>query len=93
MTALPISLSTLGSHSIFTPPQIVGEGEDDWEVFQAPSDDVVGLKSSRMVIRDKDLFLAVGQEVRATTLGGEAEVHEGVVGSYKVRSGKGRWLN
>lgn len=80
MSALPITLTTLGSHSLFTPPA----GEDDWELVNPPSDDIVGLKSARMVMRDKDLFLAVGKDVRVITLAGEAEVKDGIVGSYKV---------
>lgn len=80
MSALPISLTTLGSHSIFAPPA----SEDDWELVNPPSEDYVGLKSARMVLRDKDLFLAVGKDIRVTTLAGEAEVKDGVVGGYKV---------
>lgn len=80
MSVIPISLSTLHSHSIFSIPQ----AEDDWELVSSPTEDDVGLKSARMAIRDKDLFLAVGKEIRTTTLLGELEVKEGVVGTYKV---------
>ena len=77
------SLANLSKHSIFIPP-VTTKPEADWELLDAPDDDVP-LKTSRMVVRDKDLIVAHGKEVRISNTGGDGwEVHDGHLGWYKV---------
>ena len=84
MPSVPINLSTLPAHSIFS-PGAGKEKQDDWELVDAPNDDLVGTKSSRMLLRDKDLIVASGSEVRMCGLAGDAwKVDGDSVGSYKV---------
>lgn len=83
---VPISLSTLRSHSIFIPPaQTSSEG---WELDDSSEAEpaLVGQRQGKLAMRDKDLLVAVGREIRMTTLGsGEGfEVRDGLVGQYKV---------
>lgn len=84
MPSVPINLATLPAHSIF----VSGNGKeksDDWELVDSPHGDLVGTKSSRMILRDKDLIVASGAEIRICTLAGDAlRVDGGVVGAYKV---------
>lgn len=84
MPSVPINLATLPAHSIFSS----GSGkakQDDWELVEAPNDDLVGTKSSRMILRDKDLIVASGSQVRMCSLAGEGwKVNGDKVGSYKV---------
>lgn len=83
MPTVPISLTTLPAHSIFErPDKLKG---DEWELVDRPDDGMVGTKSSRMIMRDKDLIIASGSEIRVCTLGGESwNVVDASVGSYKV---------
>jgi nucleoporin NUP82 len=86
MPTVPINLTTLPAHSIFSSGS-GKEKQDDWELVDAPNDDLVGTKSSRMILRDKDLIVAFGSQVRICTLAGEGWKIDGdVVGSYKVGS-------
>jgi len=84
MPSVPINLATLPAHSIFSP----GNGkdkQDDWELVDGPNTDLVGTKSSRMILRDKDLIVASGAEVRMCSLAGDAWKVEGrAVATYKV---------
>jgi len=82
---VPISLPGLRLHSIFLPSSS-SPTEDDWEVVDPPSDPPTGRKTSQLVMWDKDLLVAIGSELRMTSLsGGEGwEVKGGVIGSYKV---------
>jgi len=84
MPSVPTNLATLPAHSIFSS----GNGkdkQDDWEFVDGPNTDLVGTKSSRMILRDKDLIIASGAEVRMCSLAGDAwKVDGGAVGSYKV---------
>jgi nucleoporin NUP82 len=79
------SLANLSKHSIFIPPSTSNsKPEADWELLDAPEDDVP-LKTSRVVVRDKDLIVAHGKEVRIASTGGDGwEVHDGRLGRYKV---------
>ena len=61
--------------------------QDDWELVDGPNTDLVGTKSSRMILRDKDLIVASGPEVRMCSLAGDAWKVDGrAVGTYKVSS-------
>ncbi|WVQ73284.1 hypothetical protein IAR50_002852 [Cryptococcus sp. DSM 104548] len=86
---LPFSLSAIGSHSIFVPPPSSSTLDDEWELLDRPSvdDEPLGQKNSKIVIRDKDLIAAVGNEIRIMGLGlneGGWKVEDGLVGSYKT---------
>ncbi|OCF61916.1 hypothetical protein L486_01580 [Kwoniella mangroviensis CBS 10435] len=88
---IPFSLPFLRSHSIFIPPSSSSTStsqDGDWELVDKPTDDLVGQKYGRMVMRDKDLLVAMGKEIRMMSLaaGGEGgwEVKEGKVGHYKT---------
>ncbi|WVQ96138.1 hypothetical protein IAU59_003240 [Kwoniella sp. CBS 9459] len=90
---IPFSLNTLRSHSIFLPSSAssssstAAAADAEWELIDKPTDDLVGQKTSRMVIRDKDLIVAMGREVRMMSLGSgerEWEVKDGKVGTYKT---------
>nr|XP_019009175.1 uncharacterized protein I206_05821 [Kwoniella pini CBS 10737]OCF47956.1 hypothetical protein I206_05821 [Kwoniella pini CBS 10737] len=85
---IPASLPFLRSHSIFIPSSssTSTSQDDDWELVEKQSDDLVGQKYSRMVMRDKDLLIAMGREVRMLSLaGGDGwEVENGKVGTYKT---------
>jgi hypothetical protein len=86
MPSVPINLTTLSAHSIFSSGS-GKEKQDDWELVDAPDDDLVGTKSSRMILRDKDLIIASGSQVRMCSLAGEGwKVDGDVEGSYKVCS-------
>ena len=86
MPSVPINLATLPAHSIFTSSDGKGK-QDDWELVDGPNTDLVGTKSSRMILRDKDLIVASGAEVRMCSLAGDAwKVDGGAVGTYKVSS-------
>jgi len=86
MPSVPINLATLPAHSIFTSSDGKGK-QDDWELVDAPNTDLVGTKSSRMILRDKDLVVASGAEVRMCSIAGDAwKVDGGAVGPYKVSS-------
>jgi nucleoporin NUP82 len=81
--SVPFSLSTLRNHSIFSASP---DAEDDWELVDRPGEASVTPKKNRMAMREKDLIVAMGKEVRMTCLSGEPWVVEGDrVGSYKVR--------
>jgi hypothetical protein len=82
MPSVPINLATLPAHSVFSSG---GKGKDDWEFVDSPNDDLVGTKSSSMILRDKDLIVASGAEIRMSSLAGDAwKVDSGIVGTYKV---------
>ncbi|ODO09974.1 hypothetical protein I350_02198 [Cryptococcus amylolentus CBS 6273] len=86
---LPASLSAISSHSIFVPPPSSSTLDDEWELLDRPSadDEPLGQKNGRVAIRDKDLIVAVGKEVRMMGLGlteGGWKVEDGLVGSYKT---------
>ncbi|ORY34904.1 hypothetical protein BCR39DRAFT_515491 [Naematelia encephala] len=84
---IPCSLRSLPSHSIFLSPSGSAEGTDDeWELVEPPTSSFAGQKVSRMVMRDRDLILAVGSEVRISSVGnGEAwSIDEARVGWYKT---------
>jgi len=84
MPSVPINLATLPAHSIFDSGS-GNEKQDDWEVVDPPNGDLVGTKSSRMILRDKDLIVAHGAEVRMCSLAGDTwKVDDGVAGAYKV---------
>ena len=88
-TSILPSLSSLPSHSIFLPPAASTSTlpDEEWELVDSPSDPTVGQKTCRMIMRDKDLLVAVGKEIRMTGLSGEAwQVRDGLVGTYKVGS-------
>lgn len=88
---LPFSLKALRSHAIFVPPK-ASSSDDGWELVDASavpssSDGLPAPKSARIALRDKDLLVAFGREVRMTSLAGEGwEVHGATVGGYKVSS-------
>ncbi|KAK4686952.1 nucleoporin NUP82, partial [Tremellales sp. Uapishka_1] len=88
---IPFSLAYLHSHSIFNPSSSPPSTStlDDWEFLEKPSENVVPQKHGRIVMRDKDLIVAVGHEIRMTSLSsGEGwEVRDGRIGNYKVGSG------
>lgn len=49
-------------------------------------DDPVPLKSSKMALRDKDLIVAHGKEIRMTSIADDNwDVVDGQLGRYKVR--------
>lgn len=82
MTSVPVNLAALPAHSIFESGK---KKQDDWELVDAPTDGLVGTKTSRMVIRDKDLIVASGSEIRMCSLAGQSwTVEEGHVGTYQV---------
>ncbi|OWZ47967.1 hypothetical protein C356_02682 [Cryptococcus neoformans c45] len=86
---IPLSLATLKSHSIFIPPiSTSSPPEDEWELLDRPSaDEPMSQKHNRMVLRDKDLIVAMGSEVRMTSLNasdGSWKVEDGLVGSYRT---------
>lgn len=87
--SLPFSLEALSSHAIFVPPAS-SSTDDGWEVVEplpsvASDEGLPGAKNDHIAIRDKDLLVAFGREIRMTNLAGEGwEVHAGAVGGYKV---------
>ncbi|WWC92973.1 uncharacterized protein L201_007936 [Kwoniella dendrophila CBS 6074] len=86
---VPFSMPFLRSHSIFIPPSssTSTSQDDEWELVDRPTDDLVGQKFSRMVMREKDLLVAMGRDVRMMSLaGGEGgwELKDGKLGSYKT---------
>lgn len=84
---VPFSLAALHTHSIFLPA--TAQPEDDWELVDRPGEPSVPARKSRLAIRDKDLIVAMGKELRMTHLSGEPwEVQEGRVGGYKVSWGR-----
>jgi nucleoporin NUP82 len=86
MPSVPISLATLPAHSIFKQSSRNEKG-DDWELVDSPTHSLVGTKSSRLVLRDKDMIIASGSEVRICGLAGESfTVIDGAVGTYRVIS-------
>ena len=82
----PISLSAIRSHSIFRFPESSTSAEDDWELIDRFVEPIAQPKTSRMVMRDKELLIASGKELRMMTMsGGEGwEVSGDGVGRYKV---------
>lgn len=104
MSTIPCSWSTLHRHSIFarSPPTAdkgAQKGQDgEWQVVDKPADEdasssdddevEVGTKKQRVVVRDSDLIVAVGKELRMLNLSGESwVVKDGQVGAYKVSLG------
>lgn len=90
-SAIPFSLDTLRSHAIFLPPAS-GSTDDGWVLVDTPAvaaDGLPACKNVRLAVRDKDLLVAFGNQVRITSLAGEGfEVNrDNTVGSYKVRLG------
>lgn len=83
MPALPFSLEALSSHAIFVPPAS-SSTDESWDFVDM--EQPMPFQSARMAMREKDLLVAFGKEVRMTSLAGEGwEVHAGTVGGYKVR--------
>ncbi|TXT13342.1 hypothetical protein VHUM_00709 [Vanrija humicola] len=86
-STLPFSLEALRSHAIFVPPAS-SSTDDGWEVVDKPSGSADGLpapRNARIAVRDKDLIVAFGKEIRMTALAGEGwEVNAGSVGTYKA---------
>lgn len=82
---LPFSLGALRSHAIFVPPAS-SSTDDGWEVVDSPQDDgIPAPKNSRIALRDKDIIVAFGKEIRMTSLTGPGwEINGGTVGGYKV---------
>lgn len=98
--ALAISLDTLHSHTIFVPASASSssqDAEEDWQLVSGIDDEEdeseeeelrVPQKTGKMVMRDNDLIVAMGKEVRVAKTGGDAwTVKEGKVGNYKVSHG------
>ncbi|KIR27291.1 hypothetical protein I307_05133 [Cryptococcus deuterogattii 99/473] len=86
---IPLSFATLKSHSIFIPPiSTSSPPEDEWELLDRSSaDEPMSQKHNRMVMRDKDLIVAMDSEVRMTNLhasDGCWKVEDGLVGSYRT---------
>ena len=78
-------------------PKAGEEPVDEWQVVDKPDegdgdsvyDDaeevVVGSKKQRIAVRDNDLIVAAGKELRIVSVTGESwPVKDGQVGSYKV---------
>jgi nucleoporin NUP82 len=89
MSTAPPSLHSLASHCIFAPPASLAtkDGQDDdWQIVAAPMEEVLGGQQlSKVVLRDKDVIVAHGKEIRVTSLVGDSwEVNSGRVGNYKV---------
>jgi nucleoporin NUP82 len=90
---LPPSLHHLKAHSIFhSNPQgsPSSASDEEWEFIEAPSSSksLFGQKASKVVLREKDLIVAHGREIRITNLASEGwELKDGIVGSYKVSEG------
>lgn len=89
---IPVSLHALRWHSIFLSPS--GYTDNDWVLIERPFEPLVEQKTSRMVMRDKDLIVTVGKELRMTSLGGGEgwDVRGGIVGSFKVGCMLQIWL-
>ncbi|KIR68697.1 hypothetical protein I314_01120 [Cryptococcus bacillisporus CA1873] len=86
---IPLTFATLKSHSIFIPPiSTSSPPEDEWELLDRSSaDEPMSQKHNRMVMRDKDLIVAVDSEVRMTSVhasDGSWKVENGLVGSYRT---------
>ena len=80
------SLSALRAHSIFVPPPSTSP-EDDWELIDDPSTPRLSQKVQRVILRDRDLIVAFGTELRLACLGGDDwTLDSGKLGTYKVRS-------
>ena len=59
---------------------------DSTSVYEDADEVQVGIPKQRIAVRDNDLILAVGKELRIMTVTGESwTVKDGVVGAYKVR--------
>lgn len=90
MAQLPPSLSNLPHHAIFVPPS--SKGKEDWELV-APE---YAPKTSKVVMREKDLIVAHDSEVRMAHLGEGWDVVDTSAGKYKVsvvfsRANARRW--
>jgi nucleoporin NUP82 len=84
MPSVPINLTTLPAHSIFTSSSD-GKKQEEWELVDKPTDDLVGIKSNRMIMRDKELIVASGSEIRVCSLSGDSLTVDGdAVGAYKT---------
>jgi len=88
---IPPSLHHLQSHAIFLPPVTSTSKiaqEEDWELVDNPSlpEHVLGgQKLSKVILRDKDLIVAHGREIRIASLGlDEWELKDEHVGCYRV---------
>ncbi|BEJ14075.1 hypothetical protein CspHIS471_0312490 [Cutaneotrichosporon sp. HIS471] len=82
---LPFSLDALHSNAIFVPP--ASTSDDGWELVgpQPSLDGLPAPKNARLAIRDRDLIVAFGKEIRMTSLSGDGwEVHGTSVGGYKT---------
>lgn len=88
---LPFSLDALRSHAIFVPPAS-SSTDDGWELVdpQPSLDGLPAAKNERIAVRDRDLLVAFGKEIRMTSLAGEGwEIRGSSVGGYKVGSWAG----
>ncbi|CAK9780672.1 hypothetical protein CC85DRAFT_287955 [Cutaneotrichosporon oleaginosum] len=82
---LPFSLDALRSHAIFVPP--ASTSDDGWELVgpQPSYDGLPALKNARLVVRDRDLIVAFGKEIRMTSLSSDGlELRGTSVGGYKT---------
>ena len=78
------SLSALPSHSIFIPPKETGTKE---QISLADDNLEIPLKCNKIALRDKDIIVAHGSEIRITNISNEDwEEHDGQLGHYKVCS-------
>lgn len=82
---LPFSLAALRSHAIFVPPAS-SSTDEGWEIVETAQDDgLPAVKNSRIALRDKDILVAFGKEIRMTSLTGPGwEINSGTLGGYKV---------
>lgn len=99
-TILQPSLHHLRAHSIFRTNGRASSSstirDEDLELVDAPSTStghLVGQKSSNVILREKDLIVAHGKNLRITNLPSEGwELTDGVVGSYRVCFNHGPFL-
>lgn len=59
---------------------------DSTSIYEDADEVQVGIPKQRIAVRDNDLILAIGKELRIMTVTGESwTAKDGVVGAYKVR--------
>jgi nucleoporin NUP82 len=82
MSSVTCSAKSIHQHSVLIPPT----KEEEWELVPCGSDVEIPAKRGRVVMRDKDLLVVIGNEIRMTTVSGgdEWQTKEGRVGGYKV---------
>lgn len=86
--AIPCSFQNIHRHSICQPSSSkTGDADSEWEVVTHPSAEanLVPLKKQRLVMRHKEIILAIGREVRLANLSGDGfEDREGAIGKFTV---------